>query len=263
MLKKSPLFIAILAVNIVCYAAASSQSPGHPITEYGIVQMENPDSPVNQLSSGQKADGWILLFNGKNMNGWRGYQHKSTSAWDVEDGILHCNGNKKGAAPTDLITDGQYANFILTIQWKISHAANSGIMFHVNEDYPYTFTSGPEYQIIDDKGWPGKLEPWQHTGCNYAMQVPDIDMTKPVGEWNTTKIVVNGPHVQHYLNGTLILQYDLWSPEWYKEKAKSKWKDDLAYGKFKTGHIALQYHGGDVWFRNIKLKVLPASDHDQ
>lgn len=92
------------------------------------------------------------------------------------------------------------------------------------------------------------------------MQVPDIDKARPVGEWNTTKIVVNGSHVEHWLNGAMILQYDLWSPEWYKQKAAGKWKDDPAYGKFKTGHIALQYHGGDVWFRDIKIKVLSASD---
>lgn len=256
-MPKKILLLFFVAVGFtICSISSFAQSGQLPSKTYGMIQPGNRRAPLNQLSPGQKADGWILLFNGKNMKGWRGYQHKSINAWEVDNGALHCNGNREGAAPTDLITDAQYANFVLTIQWKISHAANSGIMFHVNEDYPYTFTSGPEYQIIDDEGWPGKLEPWQHTGCNYAMQVPDTNMTKPVGEWNTTEIVVNGAHVQHYLNGVLILQYDLWSPEWYKQKAHSKWKDDAAYGKFKTGHIALQYHGGNVWFRDIKLQVL-------
>lgn len=202
------------------------------------------------------AKGWISLFDGKDLAGWRGYQHKSTAAWDVVDGTLHCNGHKADAAHTDLITDGEYRNFELSIQWKISPASNSGILFHVSEKYPHTYTSGPEYQIIDDKGWPGKLEPWQHTGCNYAMQLPDTVVTLPVGSWNTTRIVVRGAHVEHWLNGVKILQYEMWSPEWNKEKATGKWKDDPAYGMEKTGHIALQYHGGDVWFRNIKLKKL-------
>jgi hypothetical protein len=174
----------------------------------------------------------------------------------VENGTLHCNGHKKDAAHTDLITDKQYKNFVLSLQWKISPASNSGIMFHVSEKYPHTYLSGPEYQIVDDKGWPGKLEPWQHTGCNYAMQVPDTIPTNPVGEWNTSKIVVNGSHVEHWLNGTKLLEYELWSPEWEKQKAARKWKDAPGYGMSKTGHIALQYHGGDVWFRNIKLKTL-------
>lgn len=151
------LSLLIAAITVfytnICYAQFQKTSD----TENKTIQIRNSNSPLNHLSPRQKADGWTLLFNGENMDGWRGYQHKSTSAWDVDNGTLHCNGNKKDAAHTDLITDLQYANFVLIIQWKISHAANSGIMFHVNENYPYTFTSGPEYQIIDDKGWPGTL----------------------------------------------------------------------------------------------------------
>lgn len=199
--------------------------------------------------------GWVSLFNGKDLEGWRGYQHHSIAAWNVEDGTIHCDGHKKGAAPTDLITDQEYANFVLTVQWKLSTASNSGILFHVNEQYPHTYTSGPEYQLIDDEGW-GKLEPWQHTGSNYAMQVPDTIPTRPIGQWNTTKIVVNGAHVEHWLNGVKALQYELWSPSWEAQKAAGKWKSDSAYGQSKSGHIALQYHGGDVWFRDLKIKPL-------
>lgn len=211
----------------------------------------------NSLTADEQAEGWTLLFTGKTLSGWHGYQNKPTDAWEVSDGTLHCNGHKENAAHTDLVTDGEYESFELSIQWKISPASNSGIMFHVNEKYPYTSSSGPEYQIIDDKGWPGTLEPWQHTGCNYAMQVPEDSVpVRPVGEWNTTKIIVDSSHVEHWLNGKKLLEYTMWSPEWYKQKAAGKWKDDAEYGKFKTGHIALQYHGGDIWFRNIKLKPL-------
>lgn len=213
--------------------------------------------PSNQLTGDEKANGWVSLFDGKDLSGWRGYQNKSTDAWGVDNGTLHCNGHKKDAAHTDLVTNDEYGNFELSIQWKISAASNSGIMFHVNEKYPRTSLSGPEFQIIDDKGWPGKLEPWQHTGCNYAMQVPKNHVpVNPVGEWNTTKIIVDSAHVEHWLNGKKLLEYELWSPEWKKEKARGKWKDDPEYGMSTTGHIALQYHGGDVWFRNIKLKQL-------
>jgi hypothetical protein len=210
----------------------------------------------NTLSADEKAQGWVSLFDGKTLDGWRGYQHKSIAAWEAADGTIHCNGHKEGAPATDLITNDEYDNFELSIEWKIAPASNSGIMFHVNENNAYTFQSGPEYQIIDDEGWPGKLEDWQHTGCNYAMQVPATRPVKPVGQWNSTKIVVNGAHVEHWLNGEKILEYELWSPEWKKQKAAGKWKDDADYGMSKTGHIALQYHGGDVWFRDIRLKKL-------
>lgn len=211
---------------------------------------------VNPSSSALPQGGWIHLFDGKTLDGWRGFRNQPITAWSVDKGTIHCNGHIKGAPAVDLITDGEYASFILELQWKISPQSNSGIMFHVDENHQNTWESGPEYQIVDDKGWPGKLEPWQHTGCNYAMQVAEHVNIHPVGQWNTTKIVVNGAHVEHWLNGRKILEYTLWSPEWQKQKESGKWKDHPDYGMNKTGHIALQYHGGDVWFRDIRLKKL-------
>lgn len=244
---------AVLAIA----ACNNNANNGNTSEKDSITAVTTDTTAMNKLSAEEQSTGWNLLFNGTSLAGWRGYQNKSIDAWDVEAGTLHCNGHKENAAPTDLVTDSEYTNFELSIQWKISPASNSGIMFHVNEQYPQTYSSGPEYQIVDDKGWPGKLEPWQHTGCNYAMQVPkDSIPVNAVGEWNTTKIVVNNAHVEHWLNGKKILEYELWSPEWYKEKAAGKWKDDPEYGMSKKGHIALQYHGGDVWFRDIKLKQL-------
>lgn len=218
----------------------------------------NTDSPATaaeNISSSASSE-WTVLFNGKDLSGWRGFQDKPIDAWEVVNGELHCDGHKKGAAHTDLITDKEYGNFVLSIKWKISPESNSGIIYRVSEKYPATYLSGPEYQIVDDKGWPGGLKPWQHTGSNYAMQVPDTMAAKPVGEWNTSKIVVDGQHVEHWLNGVKLLEYELGSPEWKKQKAAEKWKDVEEYGMSKTGHIALQYHGGDVWFKEIKLKEL-------
>lgn len=251
-------YYLLCGIAIAFFSCNNSSSNANSQNDSATETVSSNAAPAsNQLTTDEKADGWVALFDGKNLTGWRGYQNKSTDAWDVENGTLHCNGHKKDATPTDLVTDSEYTNFELSIQWKISPASNSGIMFHVNEKYPHTYLSGPEYQIIDDKGWPGELEPWQHTGCNYAMQLPDDSVpVNPVGEWNTTKIVVNNAHVEHWLNGKELLEYELGSPEWKKEKAAGKWKDDPEYGMSKTGHIALQYHGGDVWFRNIKLKQL-------
>lgn len=227
---------------------ASCQGPASNSQQAG----DNDSLATDAASS----DNWISLFNGNNLDGWRGYQNHSIDAWSVEDGTIHCNGHKEGVAPTDLITDKEYGNFELSVQWKLSKASNSGILFHVDEQYPHTYTSGPEYQLIDDAGWVGTLEPWQHTGSNYAMQVPDTIPTLPIGEWNTSKLVVNGAHVEHWLNGVKVLHYELWSPSWEAQKAAGKWKTDSAYGQSKSGHIALQYHGGDVWFRDLKIKPL-------
>lgn len=198
---------------------------------------------------------WQLLFNGKDLSGWRGYQNKATDAWSVEDSVLYCNGHKEGVENTDLITEKEYQNFILSLKWKIAPASNSGIMFHVTEDQPQTYFSGPEYQLIDDKGWPDKLEPWQTSGSNYGTQAADSAKANPAGEWNTTKIVVNGAHVEHWLNGEKILRYELWNPDWEKQKLKN-WKNVPSYGMSPTGHIALQSHGGDVWFSDIRIKAL-------
>lgn len=244
----------IIPLSLVLTALAVCSFSSGPF----LLKSNAADTAINRLTGREKAAGWELLFNGKTLEGWRGFKNQPVTAWDVEAGTLHCNGHKKGAPAVDLITEGEYASFELSLQWKISPASNSGIMFHVDENHDATYESGPEYQIIDDKGWPGKLEAWQHTGCNYAMQVPATIPVKPVGQWNTTKIVVKGAHVEHWLNGKKILEYQLWSPEWEKQKASGKWKDHPGYGMNKTGHIALQYHGGDVWFRDIKLKKLSA-----
>ncbi|GAA4314749.1 DUF1080 domain-containing protein [Compostibacter hankyongensis] len=261
-MQKKTLFIALLLTGgalASCQPGSGSASGNGDDTTAqaaGDASAASAAAGQNQLSDQEKSDGWQLLFNGQNLDGWRGYKNGATTAWEAMNGTLHCDGHKKDAPAVDLITNDEYQSFELSLAWKISPASNSGIMFHVNEKYPTSSVSGPEFQIIDDEGWPGKLEDWQHTGCNYAMQLPTSRPVKAVGEWNTTRIVVNGAHVEHWLNGEKILEYEMWSPEWEKQKASGKWKDHPEYGMSKSGHIALQYHGGDVWFRDIKLKKL-------
>jgi Domain of Unknown Function (DUF1080) len=156
----------------------------------------------------------------------------------------------------DLITLDQYQDFELSVEWKISKAGNSGIMYHVTEEFDAPYKSGPEYQIIDDEGFPEKLEDWQKTGANYAMHTTSSRPTKPVGQYNLTRIVVKGAHVQHWLNGVKIVEFDMWTPDWKKRKESGKWKDAPGYGMAKKGFIALQDHGSEAWFKNIKIKPL-------
>jgi hypothetical protein len=212
----------------------------------------------NTLTESEKKAGWKLLFDGKSLTGWRPYQNRVTNSWSAENGVLYCKGSAtdKSDKRADLITGDEYKNFELSIDWKISPKGNSGILYLVTEDFPDAHLSGPEYQIIDDVNFPGKLEEWQKTGANYAMDPAPTATPKPVGEWNTTRIVVNKGQVQHWLNGKKLLEFDMWTEEWNKKKMSGKWKDAPGYGKSKKGHIALQDHGSEAWFKNIKLKEL-------
>lgn len=209
----------------------------------------------NTLSKKEKKEGWILLFDGTTMNGWRSYKNKESEGWDVKNGELYCKeeGVKKRA---DLITNNKYENYELLIDWKIAPKKNSGIIYMVTEENNASYESGPEYQLIDDLGYPSKLSDKQLSGANYDMHAPTAKVAKPAGEFNQTKIVINKGHVEHWLNGTKVVDYQLWTPEWEQVKANSKWKDVKAYGMSKSGHIALQDHGGGVAFKNIKLKPL-------
>lgn len=200
---------------------------------------------------------WKQLFNGKSLDGWHTYQQQKADSWTVVDGMLYCRGNQPGVtAHADLVTDTEYDNFELSLDWKIAKAANSGILYLVSEAYKGAYQSGPEYQLIDDTGYPGKLENWQKTGANYAMNAPLRDATKPAGEWNHTRIIVNNAHVEHWLNDQKVVEYELWTEEWKAHKAAGKWKDEPGYGAARSGRIALQDHGGEAWFRNIRIRKL-------
>ncbi len=212
----------------------------------------------NTLTKSEKQEGWKLLFDGKTMNGWRVYQNKTATSWEVANGELHARGSvtDKTDKRSDIISIDQYDNFELSVDWKISKQGNSGIMYHVTEEFDAAYKSGPEYQIIDDIGFPEHLEEWQKTGADYAMHLTTSRPTKPVGEYNHTVIKVNGAHVEHWLNGVKIVEFEAWTPEWNALKAKGKWKDAPGYGLAKKGYIALQDHGSEVWFKNIKLRKL-------
>jgi hypothetical protein len=205
-----------------------------------------PKQKDNTLSKKEKKEGWVLLFDGTSMNGWRNYKNREADGWAVATGELYC----KEAGVTkrsDLITASQYENYELQIDWKISPRKNSGIIYMVTEDNGASYESGPEYQLIDDIGYPDKLQDKQLSGANYDMEAPSAKVAKPAGEFNHTKIVINKGHVEHWLNGTKVVDYQLWTTEW---------KNVKTYGMSKKGYIALQDHGGGIAFKNVKLKPL-------
>ncbi len=215
------------------------------------------DLSGNEPSS-HSTDEWKSLFDGTSLNGWRFFKNKANNSWEVSDGTLHCKpfSDTEVNHRSDLITEAQYENFEFTFQFKIASQSNSGIMFRVSEDYDLAYATGPEYQIIDDDGYPGQLAEENKTAGNYAMHVPENKTLRPVGEWNEGKIVANGNHIEHWLNGNKVVEYELYSPDWTTRKDSSKWKDFPGYATVKKGHIALQDHGNEVWFRNIMIRVL-------
>jgi hypothetical protein len=208
----------------------------------------------NTLTAKEKADGWKLLFDGKTTDGWRVYKKQGAPVgWKAVDGVL-----TRVAQEGDLITVDEYENFDLTIDWKIPEGANSGIFFHgvEKEDGPIYYTA-PEYQLLDDDRHPdSKNGPTHQCGSNYDLIAPAKKLCKPIGEWNTSRILVRGPHVEQWLNGEKVVEYELWSDAWKQLVAKSKFRQWPDYGMAKTGHIAVQEHGFKVEFKNIKIKVL-------
>jgi hypothetical protein len=214
----------------------------------------------NTLTSQEQAQGWKLLFDGKSLAGWRGFKAKDVpSGWQVVDGVLtRVEDTSKKAG--DIITAEKYRDFELTLEWKIPKGGNGGIFFHVAEEGgDQAYFTGPEVQILDNANHKDGAVPEKSAGSNYALHAPVRDLTKPVGEWNSVRLIVHGPHVEQWLNGVKAVEYELWSPDWEARVKASKFKDMPKYGREKTGYIALQDHGNKVEFRNIKVRVLKDS----
>ena len=251
-MKKTTGIAAFAALSL---GLASCNNPGN--------QSAGGADSVAVNSNADTQGEWISLFDGQTVNGWHGFNKTgSVDNWIVEDGVLTCLGKTGGAdVGGDIVTDEEFGNFELEWEWKISPGGNSGLMYHVVEDPKYKgpYETGPEYQLIDDIGFNrGPLEEWQNGGANYAMNPADTTQKelKPVGEWNSSKIVYNNGHVEHWLNGKKVVDFQEGTPEWNKEKSEGKWKDYPDYKITNSGKIALQDHGDRAWFRNIRIKKL-------
>lgn len=214
------------------------------------------NSKINTLSKKEIKKGWELLFDGKSLGNWKTFNGGEVTGWKIIDGELHNSGIGSDHGG-DIITKKEYQNFELYMEWKVAPESNSGIFFHVQEGLVNAiYESGPEYQLIDDNGWPTKLKESQYSGANYDMHAPVNSKVVPLDQWNKTRLIVNGPHVEHWLNERKVVEYELWSDEWKTLKENSKWKDMPYYGAADKGHIGLQDHGGLTIFRNIKIREL-------
>jgi hypothetical protein len=207
---------------------------------------------ANTLTDSEKTEGWQLLFDGRTLNGWRAFKSPTPPAgWQAVDGAL-----VRQTGGGDIMTADQFGDFELRLEWKISPNGNSGIMFRVTQDGGQTYETGPEFQVLDNAGHQDGGSALTSTGSNYALHPPVRDVARPVGEWNEVRLVVKGPHVEHWMNGVKLLEYELWSDDWHARVKASKFNKMPHYGRAKRGHIVLQDHGDLVWYRNIKVRPL-------
>jgi len=212
----------------------------------------------NKLTDQEKKDGWALLFDGKTKSGWRNYKSdKISDRWKVANGELYLD-KTVTAGNGDIVTDKEYKNYELTIDWKISACGNSGIIFNVVEDAAYenTYNTGPEMQVLDNTCHPDAKIIKHRAGDLYDLISSSKETVKPAGEWNQARIVSKNAKMEFWLNGTKAVEFTMHTPEWDQMVAKSKFNTMPAFGKALQGHIALQDHGDAVWFRNIKIREL-------
>jgi hypothetical protein len=242
-------FIALSMTLCACGAAAMADNvPGSPARVLGALGWSQA---MTTLSDEEKKAGWKLLFDGKTLAGWRGFKSETPVGWKAVDGVL-----SRESAGGDLMTVEEFGDFELALEWKLAKGGNSGIFFHVTKEGDETWWSGPEFQVLDNAVHKDGKNPLTSAGSNYAVHPPTRDATKSIGEWNSVRVVVKGPHVEHWLNGVKVVEYELWSEDWHKRVKASKFDKIPIYGRAKRGHIALQDHGDPVWFRNIKIRPL-------
>jgi hypothetical protein len=214
-------------------------------------------SAMNALSASERSQGWRLLFDGRTTNGWRGYRNAPIGAWMAMDGTL-----MKDKPTEDLVTTDQFGDFDLVFDWKLSKGGNSGVFYRATEEYNKVYWSATEYQLLDDANHPdGKKDPVKgyitSAGTNYGLYPVPEQLAKPADEWNTSRIVARGNHVEHWLNGKKAVEYDYGSPDWEAKVKASKFRDYPNYGRAKRGIIAIQGdHTGMLALRNIKIREI-------
>lgn len=211
----------------------------------------------NTLTAQEKKEGFKLLFDGTTAADWRGYRQKTLPAgWTVTDGVLGLTGGNGEPSSGDIVTRDEYGDFELRLQWRIAKDGNSGVMYRVSEEYEAPYESGPEMQVLDDAGHPDGKSRLTAAGSCFGLYPAAAGIVKPAGEWNDITIVAEGAHIEHWMNGVKVVDYQLWSPDWRARVLASKFKAWPGYGMSKKGHIVLQDHGNAVSYRNIRIRKL-------
>jgi len=207
-----------------------------------------------QLQPGVAADGWRALFDGKSLDAWRGWGSRGIPpGWHIVGERL-----AKEGEVDDLVTREQFGNFELELDWKIGKGGNSGIFYRGTREYDHIYWSAPEYQLLDDVFARDGRSRLTSAAAAYGIYPSPAGALKPFGEWNSSRIVVNGAHVEHWLNGVKVVEYELWSADWKARVAASKFSKYPRYGLAKRGYIGIQGdHDGTLAVRNIRIRELP------
>ncbi|HVL39568.1 MAG TPA: DUF1080 domain-containing protein [Fimbriimonadaceae bacterium] len=209
----------------------------------------------NHLTQQEKAEGFRLLFDGKTTDGWKGWRRQEMpKGWQVRDGSLVILPELKAGG--DIATKEQFADFELRLEWKVTPGGNSGIFYRASEEFRLPWATGPEMQVLDNERHPDGKSPLTSAGSNYGMHPAPIDAAKPAGEWNAVRLVAKGKHIEHWLNGKKVVEYEVDSHDWLERYKKSKFAGMPNYARNPSGHIVLQDHGNEVEFRSIKIKPL-------
>ena len=250
-MKKLYFILSATIFFAACNSAANEASSNDSIM--------TTDTAATTANSSTNDTGWITLFDGTSLNGWHTFGETSVSPkWSVDSGAIHFNPKAKGD-DGDLVSNDSFENFDLKLDWKIAQGGNSGILFYVQDDKPKyedTYKTGPEMQVLDDERNEDNKTPSHRAGSLYDMIQATPGAVKPAEQWNTAEIVSNNGKLDFYLNGEHTVSTNMWDDNWRKMIAGSKFKAWPDFGTFKKGHIDLQDHGDDVWFRNIKIKKL-------
>lgn len=234
MATTSRFLITVLMCSAAGWAPAAAQAP-------------------NTLSAADRSAGWRLLFDGRTMAGWRGWKQTTVpDGWKVVEGAI-----TRVATGGDIVTTQQFKNFELTLEWNISPGGNSGIFYRASEDDEAIYWTAPEMQVLDDARHVDGKSRLTSAGANYGLHEAPSGIVKPAGQWNLVRLIVNGRHVEHWLNGVRLLQYELLSPDWEMRVHGSKFAPHPRYGRNAEGFIGLQDHGDRVAYRNIKIRILP------
>ena len=208
--------------------------------------------PMNTLTDAERDAGWELLFDGRALDGWRDYNRDDLSdGWAAREGLL-----TRVGSGGDIITRREFTDFELSLEWRVEEAGNSGVFYRAAEGEERIHHSAPEMQVLDDERHPDGQSPLTSAGANYGLHATPRGIVHPAGEWNSARIRIEGNHVEHWLNGAKVVEYDLGSPRWEALVANSKFGDWPAYGRAPSGHIGLQDHGDPVWYRNMKVRVI-------
>lgn len=254
-MKKALVILIVVAVAVAC------NNPGQKKEQQEPEAMEQESSEPNTLSQAEIEKGWKLLFDGNSTEHWRGYNKEGfPEGWEVIDGTIHVIGSGRGEAGGggDIITKKKYRNFELSLEWMVSTGGNSGI-FYMAREIPGEpiWKNSPEMQILDNINHPDArlgIQGNRQAGALYDLIAAEPQTAKPAGEWNHVRIMVYKGTVVHWMNGEQVLEYHLWTDDWKEMVAESKFKDyDEFVNTAEEGHIGLQDHGDDVWFRNIKI----------